>query len=183
MSGPAPIVSFEPEPRHAPRRNAMRNDPMDNGQDGTDPAHREPGESGKDRVRDAWAEVGERFGEVGRRVSERYRTLEGERAPMAEAGGARGAVASAVGPTRRDRPSVLLGVVCWARTSPNIRRGRWASLEVAMTAEIEVGTESGLRPGTVLGAGRYAVGNSDGHLFAVTRRCRHLGAEIGRAHV
>ena len=63
----------------------MRNDPMVNGQDGTDPAHREPGEGGKDRVRDAWAEVGERFGEVGRRVSERYRTLEGERAPIAEA--------------------------------------------------------------------------------------------------
>ena len=52
-----------------------------------------------------------------------------------------------------------------------------------MTAEIEVGTESELMPGTVLGAGRYAVGNSDGHLFAVTRRCRHLGADLARGRI
>ena len=52
-----------------------------------------------------------------------------------------------------------------------------------MSAEIEVGPESELTPGTVLGAGRYAVGNSDGHLFAVTRRCRHLGADLARERI
>ena len=52
-----------------------------------------------------------------------------------------------------------------------------------MSAEIEVGPESELTPGTVLGAGRYAVGNSDGHLFAVTRRCRHLGADLARGRI
>jgi nitrite reductase/ring-hydroxylating ferredoxin subunit len=30
----------------------------------------------------------------------------------------------------------------------------------------------------VKGAGRYAVGNADGELFAVTRRCRHLMADL-----
>jgi nitrite reductase/ring-hydroxylating ferredoxin subunit len=29
-----------------------------------------------------------------------------------------------------------------------------------------------------VGAGRYAVGNSGGTYFAVTRRCRHLGADL-----
>jgi len=35
-----------------------------------------------------------------------------------------------------------------------------------------------LTPGTVKGAGRYAVGNSQEELFAVTRRCRHLFADL-----
>lgn len=35
-----------------------------------------------------------------------------------------------------------------------------------------------LPPGAVTGAGRYAVGNIDGSYFAVTRRCRHLGADL-----
>lgn len=43
----------------------------------------------------------------------------------------------------------------------------------------EVGPASELTPGTVTGAGRYAVGNADGELFAVTRRCRHLLADLG----
>jgi nitrite reductase/ring-hydroxylating ferredoxin subunit len=30
----------------------------------------------------------------------------------------------------------------------------------------------------VRGAGPYAVGNADGELFAVTRRCRHLRADL-----
>lgn len=47
-----------------------------------------------------------------------------------------------------------------------------------MAAEIEVGPATELTPGTVQGAGRYAVGNADGELFAVTRRCRHLGADL-----
>lgn len=43
----------------------------------------------------------------------------------------------------------------------------------------EVGPTSELGPGTVTGAGKYAVGNADGELFAVTRRCRHLMADLG----
>ena len=35
----------------------------------------------------------------------------------------------------------------------------------------------------VRGAGRYAVGNADGELFAVTRRCRHLGADLANGSV
>ncbi len=47
-----------------------------------------------------------------------------------------------------------------------------------MVDEVEVGPVSDLTPGTVVGAGRYAVGNADGELFAVTRRCRHLYADL-----
>lgn len=47
-----------------------------------------------------------------------------------------------------------------------------------MAAEVEAGPVSELTPGTVKGAGRYAVGNSQGDLFAVTRRCRHLYADL-----
>jgi len=42
----------------------------------------------------------------------------------------------------------------------------------------EVGSSADLPPGAVTGAGAYAVGNSDGELFAVGRRCRHLGADL-----
>lgn len=45
-------------------------------------------------------------------------------------------------------------------------------------SETEVGPASDLTPGTVVGAGRYAVGNAEGELFAVTRRCRHLMADL-----
>ena len=37
--------------------------------------------------------------------------------------------------------------------------------------------------GVVRGAGRYAVGNANGELFAVTRRCRHLGADLADGSV
>lgn len=47
-----------------------------------------------------------------------------------------------------------------------------------MSQEIEVGSASDMTPGTVKGVGRYAVGNADGELFAVTRRCRHLYADL-----
>ena len=47
-----------------------------------------------------------------------------------------------------------------------------------MTQEHEVGPSSELPPGTVTGAGPYAVGNAGGELFAVSRRCRHLGADL-----
>ena len=37
-------------------------------------------------------------------------------------------------------------------------------------------------PGTVTGSGRYAVGNN-GAYFAVSRRCRHLGADLADGSV
>jgi nitrite reductase/ring-hydroxylating ferredoxin subunit len=52
-----------------------------------------------------------------------------------------------------------------------------------MTEEIEVGPASELTPGTVTGAGRFAVGNTDDELFAVTRRCRHLGADLANGSI
>ena len=47
-----------------------------------------------------------------------------------------------------------------------------------MATEFEVGPLADLPPGAVTGCGKYAVGNSDGDLFAVTRRCRHLRADL-----
>jgi len=47
-----------------------------------------------------------------------------------------------------------------------------------MSSEVEVGPALELPPGAVKGAGRYAVGNADAELFALTRRCRHLYAEL-----
>jgi nitrite reductase/ring-hydroxylating ferredoxin subunit len=47
-----------------------------------------------------------------------------------------------------------------------------------MSDEIEVGPAAELSPGVIRGAGHYAVGNSEGELFAVTRRCRHLRADL-----
>ena len=35
-----------------------------------------------------------------------------------------------------------------------------------------------LPPGRVVGVGQYAVGNRNGEYFAVTRRCRHFGADL-----
>lgn len=46
-----------------------------------------------------------------------------------------------------------------------------------------MGPESELAPGVVKGVGRYAVGNSDGEFFAVTRRCRHLYADLADGSV
>jgi nitrite reductase/ring-hydroxylating ferredoxin subunit len=52
-----------------------------------------------------------------------------------------------------------------------------------MTQETEVGSTAELVPGFVRGAGRYAVGNANGELFAVTRRCRHLGADLANGSI
>jgi nitrite reductase/ring-hydroxylating ferredoxin subunit len=52
-----------------------------------------------------------------------------------------------------------------------------------MGREVEVGPASELTPGKVTGAGRYAVGNSQGELFAVTRRCRHLYADLAKGRI
>ena len=46
-----------------------------------------------------------------------------------------------------------------------------------MPDEMEVAPASELTPGSVVGAGPYAVGNAE-ELFAVTRRCRHLYADL-----
>jgi nitrite reductase/ring-hydroxylating ferredoxin subunit len=47
-----------------------------------------------------------------------------------------------------------------------------------MAKQITVCPVSDLPPGAVTGAGPYAVGNIDGKYFAVTRRCRHLRADL-----
>jgi nitrite reductase/ring-hydroxylating ferredoxin subunit len=47
-----------------------------------------------------------------------------------------------------------------------------------MSDEQLVGPASSLPPGRVTGTGKYAVGNANGDLFAVGRRCRHLGADL-----
>ena len=52
-----------------------------------------------------------------------------------------------------------------------------------MSDGVDVGPVSDLTPGTVQGAGRYAVGNAAGELFAVTRRCRHLYADLANGSI
>lgn len=44
--------------------------------------------------------------------------------------------------------------------------------------ETPAGPAAELPPGTVHGAGRFAVGNDEGERFALTRRCRHLFADL-----
>jgi 3-phenylpropionate/trans-cinnamate dioxygenase ferredoxin component len=45
-------------------------------------------------------------------------------------------------------------------------------------AEHHVGKVEDITSGTVVGAGPYAAGNIDGSYFAVSRRCRHLRADL-----
>ncbi len=52
-----------------------------------------------------------------------------------------------------------------------------------MSEEHEVGPVDELPPGEVRGVGHFAVGNADGELFAVSRRCRHLGADLGNGSI
>src|SRR5438874_9774292 len=52
-----------------------------------------------------------------------------------------------------------------------------------MADEIKVGPAYELTPGKVVGAGQYAVGNSKGQLFAVSRRCRHLFADLAEGRI
>ena len=47
-----------------------------------------------------------------------------------------------------------------------------------MTTEMRVCSVAELSPGTIKGAGPYAVGNAAGERFALTRRCRHLRADL-----
>jgi nitrite reductase/ring-hydroxylating ferredoxin subunit len=55
--------------------------------------------------------------------------------------------------------------------------------EAFTTYETPAGDAADLTPGTVIGAGRFAVGNAEGMCFAVTRRCRHLMADLGRGSI
>jgi nitrite reductase/ring-hydroxylating ferredoxin subunit len=50
-------------------------------------------------------------------------------------------------------------------------------------SEHRIGRVAELEPGVVMGAGPYAVGMVDGDYFAVTRRCRHLGADLAGGHI
>ena len=47
-----------------------------------------------------------------------------------------------------------------------------------MNGQQRIGAAADLPPGTVVGVGHYAVGNAAGQYFAVTRRCRHFGADL-----
>ena len=46
-----------------------------------------------------------------------------------------------------------------------------------------VGSAKELGPGSVRGAGRWAVLNVDGRRYAVSRRCRHLRADLAGGHI
>ena len=46
-----------------------------------------------------------------------------------------------------------------------------------------VGTAKELGPGSVRGVGPWAVLNIDGRRYAVSRRCRHLRADLAGGHV
>jgi nitrite reductase/ring-hydroxylating ferredoxin subunit len=52
-----------------------------------------------------------------------------------------------------------------------------------MAKSQEVGPVASLPPGTVTGSGPWAVGNSQDELFAVTRRCRHLYADLANGSI
>jgi 3-phenylpropionate/trans-cinnamate dioxygenase ferredoxin component len=52
-----------------------------------------------------------------------------------------------------------------------------------MGVEMDLGPLASIPPGKVVGAGRYAVGNAGGELFAVTRRCRHLYADLAKGRI
>lgn len=52
-----------------------------------------------------------------------------------------------------------------------------------MAGEIQVGPTSEFGPGRVVGVGGWAVGNAAGTYFAVSRRCRHLGADLAKGSI
>jgi nitrite reductase/ring-hydroxylating ferredoxin subunit len=52
-----------------------------------------------------------------------------------------------------------------------------------MGKEYTLGPTSGLPSGKVVGVGPYAVGNYDDQYFAVSRRCRHLGADLANGSI
>lgn len=50
-------------------------------------------------------------------------------------------------------------------------------------SEDRIGPASELPPGAVTGSGGWAVGNTGEGYFAVTRRCRHLYADLARGSI
>jgi len=54
---------------------------------------------------------------------------------------------------------------------------------VPVSTEQRVGAAADLPPSSVVGVGRYAVGNVGGRYFAVTRRCRHLRADLAGGRI
>lgn len=46
-----------------------------------------------------------------------------------------------------------------------------------------IGPAADLPPGSVKQVGRYAVGNAGGEYFAVSRTCRHLGANLAEGSI
>jgi nitrite reductase/ring-hydroxylating ferredoxin subunit len=50
-------------------------------------------------------------------------------------------------------------------------------------SETEVGPADSVAPGTVTGAGRWAVGNVEEEYFAVSRVCRHLYADLANGSI
>ena len=68
------------------------------------------------------------------------------------------------------------------RTRPRLG-SRYREKDPTMHEGVEAGQATDLTPGTVIGAGRYAVGNAEGELFAVTRRCRHLYADLANGKI
>jgi 3-phenylpropionate/trans-cinnamate dioxygenase ferredoxin component len=50
-------------------------------------------------------------------------------------------------------------------------------------SETRVCATEDLPEGTVTGSGKYAVGNAKGDYFAVTRRCRHLYADLANGSI
>jgi hypothetical protein len=65
---------------------------------------------------------------------------------------------------------------------PRVIQTRSGMEGVAVSAQ-RVGAVGDLPAGKVIGVGRYAVGNADGRYFAVTRRCRHLGADLAAGSI
>jgi prolyl-tRNA editing enzyme YbaK/EbsC (Cys-tRNA(Pro) deacylase)/nitrite reductase/ring-hydroxylating ferredoxin subunit len=55
--------------------------------------------------------------------------------------------------------------------------------EAALPGESRVGSVADLPSGRVTGAGNYAVGNAAGNVFAVSRRCRHLRADLASGSI
>ncbi|SRR6266542_2901946 len=49
--------------------------------------------------------------------------------------------------------------------------------------ETLIGKASDLPPGKVIGVGGYVVGNAGGRYFALSRRCRHLFADLARGKI
>src|SRR5689334_9754702 len=83
------------------------------------------------------------------------------------------------------RRSPSLGGTSTASYARRARRGLNSRFPKGgnMPKTTEVGPASELTPGTVKGAGPWAVGNSQGELFAVTRRCRHLYADLANGSI